>query len=311
MTKIPDLRGIPDLPPEIAQSALEGGFVLFLGSGVSMLVGLPSWGELAWKTLEDLRQKGCTDYSELQQLAGLDPKRLLSIANNIASENGIHLDYQKHLTHDGENIGIYDYLNRIGCVCVTTNYDDLLKPRFQIGPNPSVTPYSVTRISKREEFHAGRLDNPGTVVHLHGSISEPTTMILTTDDYLKHYDDAAVQNFLKELFHKKTVLFMGYGLDEAEILEHILRRAGVKHTEEKKRFALQGFFKSQDQLYRRLYAYYKNTFGIHLIGFVRDYKDYAQLEDIAKTWAEQIEVRPTPLVDTITLMDEVLGNAPA
>ncbi len=271
-----------------------------------MLVDLPSWSGLAWKALEDLRQKGYTDYSELEQLKDLDPKKLLSIANNIASENGTELDFKEYLAHDISDIGIYKYLNRIGCVCVTTNYDELLSPRFQIKTDPSVTSYTVTRISKKEEFHAGRLNDPGTVIHLHGSVSEPGTMILTTDEYLKHYDYDTVQNFLVELFRKKTVLFMGYGLDEAEILEHILRRAEVKRIEEKKRFALQGFFKSQDQLYRRLYDYYKNTFGIHLIGYIRDYKDYAQLEDISKTWAEQIEVRPAALVETLELMDEVL-----
>ena len=100
---------------------------------------------------------------------------------------------------------------------------------------------------------------------------------------------------------------MGYGLDEAEILEHILRRAGAQHIEEKKRFALQGFFISQDPLYRRLYAYYKQSFGINLIGYIRDYKDYGQLEHISKTWAEQIEVRPAALVDDLKFMDGVLS----
>ena len=69
---------------------------------------------------------------------------------------------------------------------------------------------------------------------------------------------------------------------------------------------MQGFFISQDPLYRRLHAYYKESFGINLIGFIRDYKDYAQLEDITKTWAEQIEIRPAALVDDLNFMDEVL-----
>ncbi len=306
MSRIPDLRELPDLPPEISQSALEGGFVLFVGSGVSMLVDLPSWSGLAWKALQDLCQRGCTNYSELEQLKNLDPKKQLSIAKIIASENGTDLDLKKYLARDTSDIGIYKYLNRIGCVCVTTNYDELLSPRFQIKTDPSTTAYTITRVTRKEEFHAGLLNEPGTVIHLHGSVGFPDTMILTTEEYLKHYDHRTVQNFLMELFEKKTVLFMGYGLDEAEILEHILRRAGVKYTEEKKRFTLQGFFISQDPLYRRLYAYYKKSFGIHLIGYIRDYKDYGQLEDISKTWAEQIEVRPTALVDDLDFMKGVL-----
>jgi len=150
MSRIPDLREIPDLPPEITQSALEGAFVLFIGSGVSMLVDLPSWSGLAWKALEELRQKGYTDYSELEQLKDLDPKKLLSIANDIASENSIELDFKWYIAHDTSDVGIYKYLNRIGCVCVTTNYDELLSPRFQVKTDPSATSYTVNRISKKE-----------------------------------------------------------------------------------------------------------------------------------------------------------------
>ena len=153
MSRIPDLRELPDLPPEISQSALEGGLVLFVGSGVSMLVNLPSLSGLAWKALEDLRQKGYTNYSELEQLKNLDPKKQLSIAKIIASENGADLDLRKYLAHDASDIGIYKYLNRIGCVCVTTNYDELLSPRFQIKTDPSTTAYTITRITEKEEFH--------------------------------------------------------------------------------------------------------------------------------------------------------------
>ena len=51
MSRTPDLREIPDIPPEIQQAALNGDLVLFVGAGVSMLVGLPSWSDLAWSGL--------------------------------------------------------------------------------------------------------------------------------------------------------------------------------------------------------------------------------------------------------------------
>jgi hypothetical protein len=309
MNKAPNLRETPELPAEIRKSALDGNLVLFVGAGVSMLVNLPSWNVLAQKVLTEFCKEGYINYSELEQLKDLDPKKQLSIAETIASENGAKLELviSKYLTpREGSNIGIYNYLNKIGCVCVTTNYDELLSPSFHVKSDASTTAATTRRISHKEEFHAGLLNEPGTVIHLHGSVSYPDTMILTTEEYLEHYDDKIVQHFLRELFDKKTVLFMGYGLDEAEILEHILRRAGVKHTDEKKRFALQGFFISQEPLYLRLYDYYEKSFGINLIGYIRDYKDYAQLEDISKTWAEQIEVRPAALVDELDFMREVL-----
>ena len=305
---MPDLREIPDISPEIQQAALNGDLVLFVGAGVSMLVKLPSWNDLAWLVLKDLRKKGCINYSELEQLKNLDPKKQLSIAELIAEEDGFTLELARHLTTEEGDKGIYKFLNKIGCACVTTNYDELLSPHFYQTSDGSTTAAPVTRVAHKNDFYAGHLNTPGTVVHLHGSVGQPETMVVTTKHYLSHYDDKTVQNFLNELFKRKTVLFIGYSLEEAEILEHILRRGGVKNENEgvKKRFALQAFFLSQSPLYRKLHDYYQKSFGVHLIGFVRDHNDYAQLEIIAKTWAEQIEVRPPALIEDLEYMDEVL-----
>lgn len=306
-----DLREIPDLPPEIRQAALDGNLSLFVGAGVSMLVGLPSWGGLAWKVLEDLRQKKCFNFSKLEQLKVLDPKKQLSIAEQIAKDNSISFELVKHLSEVTGDKGIYNYLNRIGCPCITTNYDELLEPHFFLKKDGSTTAVPVTRVNQKKCFHAGHLNTPGTVVHLHGSISNQDTMIVTTRQYLEHYDDETVKHFLGELFEKKTILFVGYGLEEAEILEHILRRGRVKDTKDKRRFTLMPFFLSQTPLYEMLYEYYRKSFGVHLVGFVRDFKDYKQLEDILKAWSEQIEVRPPALVEDLEFMDEVLINARA
>lgn len=272
-----------------------------------MLVGLPSWEGLAGQALEDLRQKRHLNYSELEQLKGLDPKKQLSIAKQIAEENSITLKLEKHLAVGMGDKGIYSYLNKIGCACVTTNYDELLEPHFYHTKNGSATAVPVVRVSQKEDLLAGHLNSPGTVVHLHGSVSRPDTMVVTTKQYLEHYDDEMVKHFLGELFEKKTTLFIGYGLEEAEILEHILRRGRVRDTKDKRRFALMPFFMSQFPLYKMLYEYYLKSFGVHLIGFVRDHKDYKQLEDIVKTWSEQIEVRPPALTVDLEFMDEVLG----
>lgn len=307
MSKPPELEVIPNLPSEIKQAALDGGLVLFIGAGVSMLAKLPSWKDLAWKALEDLRQEGYINYAALDQLRDLDPKKLLSIAEQIAKKNNVSLELAKHLVAGSGEKVIINYLNKIGCPCVTTNYDELLEPHFYQTKDGSVTVTPVTRVSQKKEFFAGHLNTPGTVVHLHGSVSKPDTMVFSTKQYLEHYDDETVKHFLGELFEKKTILFIGYGLEEAEILEHILRRGRVRDTRDKRRFALMPFFLSQTPLYRMLYEYYQKSFGLHLIGFTRDHKDYQQLEDIVKAWSEQIEVRPSALGEDLDFMDRVLG----
>jgi len=308
MGKAPDLREIFDPPDEIVQAGLNGDLVFFVGAGASMLLGLPSWSGLAAKALEDLRQHGYLNYSEIEQLQSLDPKKQLSIAYSIAEDNRYGLDLTKHLSGKSEGDSIYKAINDIGCSCVTTNYDELLAPRFIEKKDGSTTATLVKRVYDKDKFFAKLLNEPGTVVHLHGSISKPESMIVTTKDYLEHYDHENVQEFLGELFEKQTILFLGYGLEEAEILEHILRRGSVKQTSNRRRFALQGFFLSQRPLYENLHTYYEKSFGVHLLGFVRDHENYKRLEAIIKTWASQIEVRKPPLAADHDFMDEVLGD---
>ncbi len=307
MTTIPPLREIFDPPEEIVEAGLSGNLVLFVGAGVSMQLGLPSWTDLAQRTLIDLRDGGLVNFSELDQLKGLgDPKKQLSIASLIAEAAGVSLSIERHFVGHEEGDSIYKSLNDIGCSCVTTNYDNLLSPRFDAAVDGSTTSGPTIRIYETDNLLAKHLEKPGTVVHLHGTATNPESMIVTTKDYLEHYDNENVQEFLGELFAKKTVLFLGYGLDEAEILEHILRRGSAQSTGDRRRFALQGFFGSQRPLYESLHAYYEQSFGVHLLGFVRDHDNYNCLDRLMSDWSRKIVVKAPPLAAAADFMDEVL-----
>ena len=151
MSKAPDLREIPDLPEEIIQAGLDGDLILFVGAGVSMLLGLPSWAGLASKALDTLQQKGLLNFSELEHLKNLDPKKQLSIAKLIAEEHKFDLNLREYFSTKDENKNIYQPINDIGCTCVTTNYDTYLDPKFHVNKDDhskSVKPESGKRITK-------------------------------------------------------------------------------------------------------------------------------------------------------------------
>ncbi|MEI6545190.1 MAG: SIR2 family protein [Methylococcales bacterium] len=310
MSKEPILREIPSLPDEIIEAGLNGNLIFFVGSGFSIMLGLPSWKIMAQQALSELNMAGFIDYSELEQLKNLDPKKQLSIARLIADDNKFDLDLSKKFTEKSEDESIYKTLNDIGCTCVTTNYDLLLAPRFkdQTEVPGSFTPKKCTRIYNKADILPKYLTEPGNVIHLHGSIKEASSMIVTTREYLQHYDNEYVQVFLKELFDKHVVLFLGYGLEEAEILEHILRRGSAYKNPERRRFVLQGYFKSQEPLYKYMHLYYDKSFGVNLIGFIRDHSDYQQQEEIIKSWAPKIKVNKSELTVDLDFMNEVLDQ---
>ncbi len=52
-----------------------------------------------------------------------------------------------------------------------------------------------------------------------------------------------------------------------------------------------------------LHHYYEKSFGVHLIGFIRDHKDYTQQEAIIKDWVPQIQVKKSTLDADIARID--------
>ena len=300
------------MPLEVIQAGLNGNLIFFVGSGVSIMLDLPSWSGMAQQALADLTSAGIIDYSESEQLKYLDPKKLLSIVKFIADDHKIPLDLSKKLKEKSEDESIYKTLNDIGCTCVTTNYDLLLDPRYQEQKNEepsSIAPKKSVRFYNKDDFKPRYLTEPGNVIHLHGSIEDVDNMIVSTKEYLEHYDDPQVQTFLKELFDKYVILFLGYGLEEAEILEHILRRGGAsKKNTERRLFVLQGYFNSQEPLHKYMHLYYDKSFGVNLIGFIRDYKNYHQQEEIIKDWASKLNIRKPELTVDLDFMNEVLDQ---
>ena len=309
MSKVPELSETIDLPDKIRDAGPDAKLVLFIGAGISQLAGYPSWNEFADKALNELREKKFMNCKERSQLATLDPKTKLSIARLIAKKNNYDLDFTKHFTGKNESDSIYKAINDIGCPCVTTNYDELLAPRFLEKKDGSATTAPLNRVCESEKFHEDLLSDPGTVIHLHGSISKPETMIVTTEDYLKIYDDENVQNLLSALFKKHTILFLGYSLEEKEILEHILRRGSAEKIKyDQKMFALQGFSRNKKYLYQNIYNYYAESFGVYLLGFPLKDNDFHCQEKIIQDWMQTLRIRKPSLSKKYQSMCEILSD---
>ncbi len=122
------------LPEEIFKAATCGRLVLFIGAGVSRILGCPSWHELAVKLLEKLLEDGQIDFYVYTRLKSLEAKKLLTICEQLYKEKNrkdLFIDVIKSLLNGDENkkgkfIQIYQYLYDFNAIYITTNYDTFL-----------------------------------------------------------------------------------------------------------------------------------------------------------------------------------------
>ncbi len=298
-----DFCQTPTLPAEVADAANSGTLVMFVGAGISKLADLPTWEGFASKVLEQLVTAEIIDYRDEHQIkTSGDARKWLSIASIIARDAKFSIDYQSIFASKETKSKVYQHLNKCKCAFVTTNYDKLISP-----DSLKSLPEKSWRHFKKDDLKTTMLDSQ-SVVHLHGCIDDPDSMVITTKDYLNHYSRKNIDVFLEHLFSNKTVLFIGYGMAEIEILEYILRFSTVRAKKQKRIYILQGFFTSEDKLFARLKRFYEDSFSATLIGFTRDKKSYKQQEEILETWLKQLRFGSMSLADEAEIMLEELNG---
>ena len=327
-----DLAPIPTIPAGLREAALIGRLISFIGAGASRLAGCPGWDEFSNGALCQLIDKGQFTYSQLDQIKDLSPRVKLSIATSIAADTKTPIDYDLllHPTSRAEHKKgrrLYNSLFSLGNIFVTTNYDRWLDDRIT-EPAPGATPAAspatpppstpMLSIHNVNDFLPAALTQSNTVIHLHGSVSDPTGMILTTRDYIQRYandrrtGDANTENraltFLEHLFEHYTVLFIGYGLEELEILEYVILKARRKvdtAENEARHYLLQGFFSHETTLLRSMETYYLHECGIQLIPFLRDQKDRDQLLDVLEEFAQRMPASGPLVLQQVQVLEDL------
>lgn len=329
-----EIQSLPKVPDGLIEAATRNTLVPFVGAGVSRLAGCPSWIEFADKVMDSLVTQGVLSPAQRSQLSPLSARVKLSVAKLTAKKHGVDVGYRdilqkskKWLEHtDGRRV--YGHISALSKKFVTTNYDewlDIVLPQFELKPD---TPEDDTdsrpeqrrvKLYKPEDMTAANFLAPHTVVHLHGALDDPAGMILSTSDYLNRYrndgnrgsgdEENTVLRFLEFLFKEKTVLFLGYGLEELEILEYIIlkaRRMTDGRAKVARHYLLQGFFSFEAEICTALQEYFLQECGIELIPFSRDEKDWAQLIPVLEAFAKALPVNDDMLVQDFKEMEGLL-----
>lgn len=296
-------KSIPDVPEMIVKAAAAGKLVVFVGAGVSRVVGCPLWSKFAQDYLRDVRLKGGVSYFEEEQLKKLKPRQILSICQRIIETKKLtQPDLKFILKGDKEKLKkygrIFKDLYDFNGIYITTNYDDKLD---LVAPDASV-------IYSKGSLLTSNLD-VGNILHIHGSQKDFNSLVITLEDYFECYKDGGeVNNLLKEVFQDGdfTVLFVGYGLEEEEILELIVRKLRkISKAKLLPHFMLYPIFDEHGGLLKLSQLYY-DKLGITLKPFSISGGGYENLAEVIKLWAKKIRpiARPQGYTDKLDILDK-------
>lgn len=311
----------------ITEAAINDDLIIFLGSGVSQLIGTPSWEVLADMFIKHLLNNGKISYSYANVLEKDNPRKILTICKDLDEKKGKKfpirdiIESEKFSKDDDTYIDykdIYEHLYKIRATFITTNFDsyldkELYKSKTDDFANNVIA--STNPIFHYKDINGVDFDDlltRGKIIHIHGSLHDPSerSLVLTLYDYIEAYDilpkdkdeknKSNLPDFLKHVFHKKnkTILFVGYGLNEDFILEHFI----AKKNEGLKRFILYPLLNRKHVTFEEKYF---NQIGINLIPYNIGQKGHGQLYFELKKLSKLIFDKTATVIDKFTFIDQI------
>lgn len=212
---------ISDLPKELIENFEKKFGALFIGAGLSIGAGLPSWPgllneliKLADKT-DFIPEERINEYKKLEK----DPSKYLFLAEELKYELGRRFnDYFEETfgsqnfepTYNHELIAKTDL-----SLVITINYDDLIERAFtKVRMNyPNSFTYSEARLAAnnfwKEKFF---------ILKAHGDAKKDVeSLILSQKDYRKvFYREPGYRSLIQAIFTTKSIVFLGVSFADPE-----------------------------------------------------------------------------------------------
>jgi hypothetical protein len=202
----------------LGQRARDGQLVPFLGAGISVSSGAPTWKELLGRLREGVDLQDF-QVSAFDSLGPLDQAAVLE---------QFYIEQHGSREAFGKTVAAAVDLPRYGLApallatvpssgAITLNYDRLFEMACSDAQHPrTVMPENVPAVGNK------------WLLKLHGSVSQPASIVLTRDDYLGYSSNrAALSALVKAHLLTHHLLFVGFGLadDHFHEIVHDVRRA--------------------------------------------------------------------------------------
>lgn len=213
---------------------------IFLGAGVANNLNMPNWDGIAWKMIDYCTKNNIFKHSLEHTLSNVnDPLKQISYCIEKVEKNNKTVDLKKKLQkifienpskmYKNEKPSIYRNLIKLcetkRALIVQTNYDDIIETNVKRDIK-SIIPYDSPPIKLTNDY----------IVYLHGKCVK--------GDYenwvfnRQQYNDVYVlekspkferqKMFLRNLLTNYHIIFLGYSLQDVEILQLIANKQEVE-----------------------------------------------------------------------------------
>lgn len=195
----------------LARDIRDRKVILFVGSGLSSPLGLPSWKQLIQHMAEDL---------------GFDPDVLvgpgadfLQVAEFYKLRKGTIGDLRSWMDRNWSvsdeklrESRVHKQIVDLGFPLIyTTNYDNNLERAFQLHGQ------QVSKIASVVDIADAKGDRPH-VVKFHGDFSDDNSLVITETDYFERLEfESPLDLRLRSDVLGRTILFVGYSLKDLNL----------------------------------------------------------------------------------------------
>lgn len=271
--------------------------LFFLGAGVSRLEGVMGWTEFANHLIEKAFPKLCEQEQLLRD--GISSKEKISIAYEKFCDEGKKQEFYKEfgeaLKPKGDKQArIYDLLAQFKVNFLTTNADTLFEKT--LGSEFCHTDFDAEML-----FNSGNIPR-GQLFYLHGRYTESggERLVFTAAQYVERYNENRFCDFLRCVFDKECVVFfIGYGLNEYELIDYIATKVGLKNKNNFSLvYSLEPFFSTQEALFSARRMYFKSL-GIKILPYCID-SGYSELKNVIEKMLNVFKLQECIPVDDYT-----------
>ncbi len=202
------LRAIEEPLTRVVSSIRNYDAILWVGSGLSLYAGYPSGAELSKKIFES------AENSSDQAILQVYMNSLMDLSNEFSQlysrDKLIDIIEKNFDVAPSTEPSAHYHITKIPQIdtIITANYDHL----FEIVYENKVTVCTGTVFKKTVK---GMVD----LYKIHGDTSDGDSIIITSKDYAQFYNklDTVLWNKIKGLLAEKSVIFVGYSLEDKNI----------------------------------------------------------------------------------------------